>query len=79
MLGKAIKYMRKKKKLKQKDLIKIINVGQSTLSDYENEKISIEFSMLEKIASICDYDIYFENRITKERFKIQELERKDIN
>ena len=59
-------------------LIKIINVGQSTLSDYETEKVSIEFSMIERIASICDYDIYFKNRITKEEFKVQDLERKDI-
>lgn len=78
MIGKALKYMRKQKKMKQTDLIKIINVGQSTLSDYETEKVSIEFSMIEKIASICDYDIYFKNRITKEEFKVQDLERKDI-
>lgn len=78
MIGKALKYMRKQKHMKQSDLIKIINVGQSTLSDYETEKISIEFKMIEKIASICDYDIFFENRITKEKFKVQDLERKDI-
>lgn len=76
MIGKALKFMRNEKKLKQNDLIKILNIGQSTLSDYENEKISIEFSMIEKIASICDYDIYFENRITKNRFKVDEIERK---
>lgn len=78
MIGKAIKYMRKEKKIKQVELCKIINIGQSTLSDYENEKISIEFSLLEKIASICDYDIIFKNRITKEEFKVNQLERKDI-
>lgn len=78
MIGKTIKYMRKEKKLKQSDLIKIINVGQSTLSDYENEKISIEYNLLEKIASICDYDIIFRNRITQKEFKPSDLERKDI-
>lgn len=78
MIGNALKYMRKQKNMKQTDIIKIINVGQSTLSDYENEKISIEFNMIEKIASICDYDIYFKNRITGEKFKISDLERKDI-
>lgn len=78
MIGKTIKYMRKEKKLKQSNLIKIINVGQSTLSDYENEKISIEYNLLEKIASICDYDIIFRNRITQEEFKPSDLERKDI-
>lgn len=78
MVGKALKYMRKQKKIKQTDLIKLIDVGQSTLSDYENEKISIEFKMLEKIASICDYEIIFHNRITNEKFKVSDLERKDI-
>lgn len=78
MIGKALKYMRKEKKLKQSDLIKILNIGQSTLSDYENEKISIDFSMIEKIAKICDYDIYFKNRINNQEFKVSDLERKDV-
>ena len=78
MIGKALKYMRKQKKLKQADLIKILNIGQSTLSDYETEKISVDFSIIEKIASICDYDIYFENRITNEKWKVEDLKRKDI-
>ncbi len=78
MIGKALKYMRKQKKLNQNDLIKLLNIGQSTLSDYENEKISIDFNTIEKIASICDYEIYFKNRITNEKFQIKDLERKDI-
>ena len=76
MIGKALKYIRKEKNLKQSDLSKILNIGQSTLSDYENEKISINFEMIEKIASICDYDIYFENRINKRKFKIKDIIRK---
>lgn len=78
MIGKALKYMRKQKKLNQNDLIKLLNIGQSTLSDYENEKISIDFNTIEKIASICDYEIYFKNRVTSEKFQIKDLERKDI-
>lgn len=78
MIGKALKYMRQQKKLKQTELIKILNIGQSTLSDYETEKISIDFSLIQKIASICDYDIYFQNRITNEKWKVEDLKRKDI-
>ena len=78
MIGKALKYMRNQKKLKQGDLIKLLNIGQSTLSDYENEKISIDFNMIEKIASICDYEIIFRNRLTNEEFKTKELIRKDV-
>lgn len=76
MIGKVLKYMRNEKNMKQSDLIKILNIGQSTLSDYENEKISINFETIEKIASICDYDIYFENRINKKKFKAKDIERK---
>lgn len=76
MIGKALKYLRKEKNLKQNELSDILNIGQSTLSDYENEKISINFDLIEKIASICDYDIYFENRINNKKFKIKDIERK---
>lgn len=78
MIGKVLKSMRKEKNLKQSDLIRILNIGQSTLSDYENEKISIDFSMIEKIANICDYDIYFKNRISKKEFRAEDFSRKDI-
>ena len=76
MIGKALKFVRTEKRLKQSDLCKILNIGQSTLSDYENEKISINFEMIEKIANICDYEIYFENKINKKKFKVKDIERK---
>lgn len=78
MIGKALKYMRSKKNINQKDLTKVLNIGQSTLSDYENEKISISFDMIEAIANICDYKIYFVNSKTKDSFEVKDLERKDI-
>jgi transcriptional regulator with XRE-family HTH domain len=78
MIGKVLKYMRTNKKINQKELTKILNIGQSTLSDYENEKISIGFEMLETIAHICDYKIYFVNSKTKDSFEAKDLERKDI-
>lgn len=78
MIGKVIKTMRQEKKLKQSDLIKLLNIGQSTLSDYENEKISIDFETIEKIAKICDYTIYFKNNKTGNTFEAKDLIRKDI-
>ena len=78
MIGRALKYIRKQKNIKQTDLIKILNIGQSTLSDYENEKITINFDIIEQIANICDYEIFFINKKTKEKFKVSDLERKDI-
>lgn len=78
MIGKALKYMRMNKKINQKELTSILNIGQSTLSDYENEKISISFDMIEQIAHLCDYKIYFVNSKTKESFEVKDLTRKDI-
>lgn len=78
MIGKMLKFMRKEKDLKQSELIKILNIGQSTLSDYENNKISIDFGTIEKIATICDYEIIFRNKKTKKEFQLKDLERKDV-
>lgn len=78
MIGKVIKLMRKENNIKQMDLIKDLNIGQSTLSDYENEKISIDFETIEKIAKICNYSIYFKNNKTGKEFKTSDLIRKDI-
>ena len=78
MIGKVIKTMRKDNNLKQSDLIKQLNIGQSTLSDYENEKISIDFETIEKIAKICNYTIYFKNNKNGKIFQTADLKRKDI-
>ncbi len=76
MIGKALKYMRNKKMLNQENLAKLVNIGRSTLSDYEREKTDINFETLENIAKVCGYKIYFDNG--KEKFQVKELERKDI-
>lgn len=78
MIEKALKYMRTNKKIHQKELAEMLNIGQSTLSDYENEKISVNFDMIERIAHICDYKIYFVNNKTKDSFEVKDLSRKDI-
>lgn len=76
MIGKALKYMRNKKQLNQENLAKIVNVGRTTLSDYEREKTDINFETLENIAKICGYKIYFDDG--KDKFTLKDLERKDI-
>lgn len=76
MIGKAIKYMRNKKGLKQDQLAKLINTERTTLSGYETERRNIGFDLVEQIANNCGYKIYFDNGI--EKFQIKDLERKDI-
>lgn len=76
MIGKALKYMRNKTNLNQENLSKLINIGRSTLSDYEREKTDISFETLEKIANKCGYKIMFISK--DDRFQVKDLERKDV-
>ena len=66
MIGKALKYMRKNKKLKQDVLAKEIGISQQNLSRYKNEQRIISFDTIEQIANKCGYEIYFiKNKIPK--------------
>ncbi len=78
MIGKALKYMRKTKNLKQDVLAKEIDISQQNLSRYENEQRIISFDTIEQIANKCGYEIYFINKQSKDKFKTSDLKRKDI-
>ncbi len=78
MIGKVIKKMRKDNNYNQEYISKNINIGRTTLSDYEREKTAINFDLIEKIADICDYEILFKNKKTNEIWRVQDLNRKDI-
>ncbi len=78
MIGKIIKYLRKNKNISQKEMSKILNIGQSTLSDYENNKISIDFETIEKIATICDFEVQFINKKNNQIINSKNIERKEI-
>lgn len=76
MIGKILKTMRNKKKLKQSELAKIINIPQNTISQYENEKIQPTFEIIEKIATACEYKIEFKNK--NDILTSKNIERKEI-
>ncbi len=78
MIGKAIRKMRKDSNYNQEHISKYINVGRTTLSDYEREKTAINFDLIEKIAECCDYEIIFKNKKTNETWTTKDLKRKDI-
>lgn len=78
MIGKAIKKMRLDCNLSQEKLSKLINVGRTTLSDYEREKTNIDFATIENIAKMCNYEVTFKNKTNGEIFKTKDLTRKDI-
>lgn len=78
MIGNALKYMRKNKRLKQDVLAKTVGISQQNLSRYENEQRIVSFDMIEKIANKCDYKIYFVNEKNNDKFEVKDLIRKDI-
>ena len=78
MIGKVIKKMRKESNYSQDGLSKIVNIGRSTLSDYEREKTNISFEDLENIAKVCNYEILFHNKKTNKSWNTEDIKREDI-
>ncbi len=77
MIGKALRYMRKTKGEKQEVLAKKINISQQNLSRYEREQRIVSFDIIEKIANEYNYEIYFINKKTNDKFTVKEIQRKD--
>jgi len=59
MIGKKLKYMRVKNKIKQSDLSNMTNIPKKNISQYENGKLQPTFEIIEKIANKCGYNIEF--------------------
>ena len=76
MIGKALKYMRKKLNYKQEVLARMLGISQQNLSRYEKNQRIVSFETIEKIANECGYKIYFESK--EDKFELKDLERKDI-
>lgn len=76
MIGKVLKYIRTESNISQEKLSLLTNIGRSTISDYEREKTDINFENIERIAKVCDYEIIFRSKKTKEEFKAKDIKRK---
>lgn len=76
MIGKILKYIRTESNISQEKLSLLTNIGRSTISDYEREKTDINFENIERIAKVCDYEIIFRSKKTKEEFKARDIKRK---
>lgn len=76
LIGKIIKYMRINNNLTQEELSKKLNIGRTTLSDYEREKTDINFDIINNICQVCDYDVVFVNKKTNEIITTQNIDRK---
>lgn len=78
MIGKALKKMRKDNNFNQEYISKQLNIGRTTLSDYEREKTAINFDLIEEIAKYCNYKITFTNKKTGETWTTNDLKRLDL-
>lgn len=78
MIGKVIKKMRKENNYSQEHLSKLVNIGRSTLSDYEREKTNISFEDIENIAKACNYEVLFRNKKTNKTWDTNDIKREDI-
>ena len=78
-INKILKTIRTKKKLRQEDIAKIIGIQSNTYSDWERGRTQkIAFEDIEKIANICDFEILFQNKYTKEIITSKNIDRKEI-
>ena len=83
-IGERIKNLRKKKKLNQEDLRKIINVSQRTMSMIENNEADLSIKDIEKLSEFFDVSISYlikgeeeEKTISTTEQEIIQLIRKD--
>ena len=66
MIGKRIKQMRITAGFSQTELSKKISIAQTTLSGYETDSSMPNYDMVEKIATICEFDILFRDKNSEE-------------
>ncbi len=78
MVGNMLRFMRKSRNYKQEDLSKKINYARNTISQYETGVLEPSFDTINEIANECGYSIYFEDNETKQRFKPEDINRKDF-
>ena len=70
MIGDVLKYVRKEKKLSQKDLASKIQVDQTTLSGWERGYREPNFDDIAKLLKLCNYDIVFRSKETNQELDI---------
>ena len=70
--------MRNKAGYTQEELSRLTTINRTTLGNYETEFRQPTFDMIEELVNKGEYDIYFVNRKTQEKFKAKDLKRKDV-
>ena len=73
MYGRALRFMRVSKRLKQTEVSKYINVSNSTLAHYESELRAVTFETTNLIAEACGYEILFRDKEKNKIYRINEM------
>ena len=69
-LTQLIRYMREASGFSQKDLANRLGIAQTTLSGYETGYSEPNFTLIQKIAEICDFDILFLDKTSNVMYRI---------
>lgn len=69
-LPQLIRYMRESGGFSQRELANRLGIAQTTLSGYETGYSEPNFTLVKKIAEICDFEIVFFDRSSNEWFEI---------
>lgn len=78
MIGKLIRFMRKKNNFSQKQLADYLQIANCTLSHYEVESRSVSFGDMVRIAEACNFSVKFVDNKTNEVFELDDMRRKDV-
>lgn len=78
MIGKMLKKLRSDKGYNQTQLADLLNIAQTTLSGYETNYSNPKFDTIESIANLCDYEIVFRKKGSKEEFTTKTIRRIDV-
>ena len=73
MIGTILRNIRKIKGLTQKQIGKKLNLAENTISNYETEYSNPTFNIINKIATICDFEIQFVDKKKGKIYSIKEL------
>ena len=73
MIGMILRNIRKIKGLKQSDVASELRLAGNTISNYETEYSNPTFDTVYKFIDVCNFDIQFVDKDTKEIYKIDDL------
>lgn len=77
MIGRILRKMRIDSSLSQTELAKLLSVDQTTLSGWERGYREPTFEAIEKIATLCSYEINFTNKMNGEVINSKNIARKE--